>query len=472
MDPEQVDSGEVIFTRLNGDQQERDDDDDGQLSTAETRSEAGSPDEQFQGSQDKMQSQMFKEVTSALRDVVLQLHSLKQEMGNIKSKATEQASSKRVSLSSNESSGADFNRSSQFVSGQPLNPDAQPFTAGEPTCHLSSHHIRPEQQLYASMVHPERYNYNNQSRSQPSRCRYQNTQMARSYNFPCTLETPARYPPVKLPTFSGKEDWMTWRTQFEVIATRFGWTEDEMLDQLLPRLEGQAAQFVFSQLRPDIINNYRDLTNELSSRFQSIETPRSYSSKFARRMQRHGEMLEEYAADLKRLYDKAHAYRDKHTRQEDLVRKFMDGLQDEDMRFELEFNKEPNTIDEAVYYAVNWVQLKGRNRRKRHEVRRLHEDGEKEYDFDDDASLRQAKTESQPADCITDMLREMMIRLDRLEERKNGAVEKVERRKTVRCFSCHKLGHYARECPDHDTYMGRTEDNKEHLNGQGPNRMA
>jgi len=194
MDPERVDSGEVIFTRPNVDLHERDDD--GQLSTAETRSEAGFPDEQFQGSQDKMQSQMFKEVTSALRDVVLELHSLKQKMGTIKSNTTEQASSRRVSSGINESSGADFNRNSQFVSGQPLNPNAQPFTAGEPTCHPPYHYVRPEERI--SVAHPDRCNYNNQSRSQLPRGHHQTAQITRSYNnFNYAHEPPARFPPVK-----------------------------------------------------------------------------------------------------------------------------------------------------------------------------------------------------------------------------------------------------------------------------------
>ena len=34
----------------------------------------------------------------------------------------------------------------------------------------------------------------------------------------------------------------------------------------------------------------------------------------------------------------------------------MDGLRDSDGRFEFEYNKEPEDIDEAVYHAVNFVQ--------------------------------------------------------------------------------------------------------------------
>jgi len=38
-------------------------------------------------------------------------------------------------------------------------------------------------------------------------------------------------------------------------------------------------------------------------------------------------------------------------------------LLDGELKFELEFNKDPRTIDEAVFYAVTWVQLRGKDRR-------------------------------------------------------------------------------------------------------------
>jgi hypothetical protein len=47
---------------------------------------------------------------------------------------------------------------------------------------------------------------------------------------------------VKIPSFTGKEDWQVWIASFEAIADRFGWGNEDRLDQLLPRMEGQAAQ--------------------------------------------------------------------------------------------------------------------------------------------------------------------------------------------------------------------------------------
>lgn len=42
--------------------------------------------------------------------------------------------------------------------------------------------------------------------------------------------------PIKISPFTGSEDWSVWATRFETIAGRKGWTKDEMLDQLLPRI--------------------------------------------------------------------------------------------------------------------------------------------------------------------------------------------------------------------------------------------
>jgi hypothetical protein len=46
------------------------------------------------------------------------------------------------------------------------------------------------------------------------------------------------------------------------------------------------------------------------------------------------------------LYDKAYANRDKQIREEYLLRRFLDGLNDERIRFHVEYIKEPNNIDQ------------------------------------------------------------------------------------------------------------------------------
>ena len=62
----------------------------------------------------------------------------------------------------------------------------------------------------------------------------------------------------------------------------------------------------------------------------------------------------------------------------------MDGLRDNDARFEIEYNKEPEDIDEAVYHAVNFMQTKHRSaseaptdRKFKRYARRMSEDSER-----------------------------------------------------------------------------------------------
>ena len=166
---------------------------------------------------------------------------------------------------------------------------------------------------------------------------------------------------MKLPSFDGKEDWKVWVSRFEAIAERRQWDDDTRLDNLLPKLQGRAGDFVFTKLPKQTLECYSEQVKELNSRFRVVETKRTFTAKFSQRVQRPNETVEEYAADLKRLYSKAHQSRDARTRQEDLVRRFLDGLRDNDARFEIEYNKEPEDIDEAVNHAVNFLQTRRRS---------------------------------------------------------------------------------------------------------------
>ena len=71
----------------------------------------------------------------------------------------------------------------------------------------------------------------------------------------------------KLPPFTGKERWEVWRNRFEAVAKRCGWSERDMLDELLPRLQGTAAEFVYAELSDKSLSCYDLLIKELDCRF-------------------------------------------------------------------------------------------------------------------------------------------------------------------------------------------------------------
>ena len=204
--------------------------------------------------------------------------------------------------------------------------------------------------------------------------RYQTVQFSNACNSPHdargqNYQTPYRgkrqlspeYYGLKLPPFNGKEDWKLWINRFEAIAERRSWSEETKLDNLLPKLQGKAGDFVFTKLPRSTLACYRELVKELNSRFRVIETQKAFAGKFSQRVQIADETVEEYAADLKRVYAKAYQIRNLKTWREDLVRKFLDGLRDSEARFEIEFHKEPEDIDEAVYHAVNFIQTRRRS---------------------------------------------------------------------------------------------------------------
>ncbi len=163
---------------------------------------------------------------------------------------------------------------------------------------------------------------------------------------------------IKLPPFTGKEAWKVWYNRFDEVADRQGWDEGRRLDELLPKMQGPAGEFVFGQLTKQVRSNYHRLVQELKNRYRIVETAKTFGVQFSRRNQKPGESVEEYAADLKRLYDKAYARRDRNTRREDLLRRFLDGLLDDKASFQVEYVRNPEDIDQAVFEVVTFSAAK------------------------------------------------------------------------------------------------------------------
>ena len=85
----------------------------------------------------------------------------------------------------------------------------------------------------------------------------------------------------KLPIFTGKEPWNVWFNRSTEVADRRRWSEEERLDESLPRLQGTAGEFVFVQLRRQVRCNYVQLVSELNSRYRVVVTHKTYGAQLS-----------------------------------------------------------------------------------------------------------------------------------------------------------------------------------------------
>ena len=272
-----------------------------------------------------------------------------------------------------------------------------------------------------------------------------------------------------VPPFTGKETWKVWFTRFDEIAKRQKLNHEQRLDMLLPKLRGEAGTFVFDQLNPQTRSNYRQLTRELENRFRKVENPKTFGTVFAARRQKPSEGVEAYAAELKKLYDKAYANRDARTRDEDLLMRFLDGLLDNKASLHVELVKSPKNIDEAVDEVVNFQEVKKKQVASSRAATRTLDASTDSTEERDSAEIARApgrptrkakESDDQPPAIVTNATQNVQNNgmspgdsqanslLDKLNDfLATSSQRRYPRPASLICFRCNQPGHFARECP-------------------------
>ena len=88
-----------------------------------------------------------------------------------------------------------------------------------------------------------------------------------------------------------------------------------------------------------------------------IETPEVYVARFNSRDQKPSEKIEEYVAELKRLFGKGFGHCDETTRHFLLNRRFLEGIGDQEASKEVQLNWKPKDIDEAACHVVSYMDV-------------------------------------------------------------------------------------------------------------------
>ncbi len=73
-------------------------------------------------------------------------------------------------------------------------------------------------------------------------------------------------PPSKLPAYDGKRDWRPYAIQFDRIATRYQWPNEERIDRFLGALQDKALKY-FTELPPTVQDSWPLITEKMNRRF-------------------------------------------------------------------------------------------------------------------------------------------------------------------------------------------------------------
>ncbi len=255
--------------------------------------------------------------------------------------------------------------------------------------------------------------------------------------------------------FDGRSPYESFIRPFVNMADMCGWDNQERAFRLIGGLRGEAADFVFNQLSPDMQESYDDLQRALASRFRERRSATSFLTELENRKLNPQEKLIEYASDIKRLVRKSYPTADDMTFDTIALRHFLKGLGNQQMILAVGM-KNPQTINEACDILETYKSLCEDSHGKTAPGPRMRViKNPRGPRFVTESQLDDFKTELHSSidnkfDDLTSVVKSLVNgekpRPDYQERRRRNIA-------TVECFKCHEMGHYANDCHTLDRYV-------------------
>lgn len=222
---------------------------------------------------------------------------------------------------------------------------------------------------------------------------------------------------IKPPKFNGKSSWPTFKTQFDRVASRNQWNNDDRLTHLMLALQDDAELLLQSF---SVDGTYENLVDMLEARYGESHLKPLYRSQFANRRRESNESIQEFASDLERLIRQAYGAIPSDVQNSLLINSFVAGLGNTEMAATV------TTAGKTNYWEAVAVAL----------------------------AYETARKSIGPA---------MKIREATIEDDTGTSVEaiKARRPRNITCYHCTRKGHIRRECPEFVQLMTKKESPQE-----------